>query len=198
MSAPKFVRPLTKAEQVEIVRLIRRSRDGRLVRRALMVQMSARGHLPRQIAETLSCSVPTVHRTLDAFNGRAIDGLPDAPRSGRPRKATERYLQCLKEAVATSPIDYGYVFTSWTLPRLREHLARCCRVLLHPNHLGRLMAKHRIVYRRPQHVMGHLQDPQEYEEKKALLAFLKKTRSTQGTTSISSSWMNPRFISTRP
>lgn len=196
MSAPRFVRPLTKAEQVEIARLVRRGRDGRLVRRALMVQMSAKGQKAGAIAETLSTSVPTVHRTLKAFNSRGLDGLPDAPRSGRPPKASERYVECLKEAVATSPIDYGYVFTSWTLPRLREHLARRCRVVLHPDYLGRLMAKHGIVYRRPRHVMGHLQDPQEYEEKKALLAFLKKTRSTGGTISISSSSTNRRFTST--
>lgn len=198
MSAPMFVRSLTKAEQAEIQRLVRRGRDGRLVRRALTVQMSAKGQKAGQIAETLSTSVPTVHRTLRAFNARGLDGLPDAPRSGRPAKATERYVQCLKEAVATSPVDCGYIFTSWTLPRLREHLARRCRVLLHPDYLGRLMAKHGIVYRRPRHIMGHLQDPQDYEEKKAVLAFLKKTRSTTGTNSTSSSSMNRRFISTRP
>lgn len=198
MSAPKFVRPLTKTEQVAIAHLIRRGRDGRVVRRALMVQMSAKGHKAGAIAETLGTSVPTVHRTLKAFTARGLDGLPDAPRSGRPPKASERYVEYLKEAVATSPIDCGYVFTSWTLLRLREHLARRCRVVLHPDYLGRLMAKHGIVYRRPRHVMGHLQDPQAYEEKKALLAFLKKTRSRGDTISISSSSTNRRFISTRP
>lgn len=46
--------------------------------------------------------------------------------------------------------------------------------------------------------MGHFQDPKDYNEKKAILDFLKKTRSTRGTTSTSSSSMSVRFISTLP
>ena len=81
---------------------------------------------------------------------------------------------------------------------LREHLARECDTLLHPDYLARLMAKHGIVYRRPRHIMGHLRDPEEYDEKKEIIKFLKKTRSTPKGTSTSFSSMNVKFISTRP
>jgi transposase len=124
--------------------------------------------------------------------------LPDKPRPGRPPKATDEYVRLLKEAVATSPRDMGYPFSSWTTARLREHLARRCRVILHPDYLARLMARHGIVYRRPRHVMGHLQDPKEYNEKKELIEFLKKTRLRGGTTSTCSSSTSVKFTSTRP
>jgi transposase len=75
-----------------------------------------------------------------------------------------------------TPHERGYPFSCWTLARLREHLARRTRVILSTGHLGRLLAKHNIVYRRPKHGMTHLRDPQEYNEKKAFLAFVKKGR----------------------
>jgi len=47
--------------------------------------------------------------------------------------------------------------------------------MLSPAHLSRLMAENRVVYRRPKHGMTHLRDPKEYDEKKAFLAFVKKS-----------------------
>jgi transposase len=198
MSAPKYVRPLSAEEATQIEKLIRQGGDARVVRRAQMIRLSAKKRKCREIAELLGFTVPTVHRTIDAFNECGVKGLRDRPRSGRPRKATDKYIECLKEAVASSPLDFGYVFTSWTLPRLREHLARKYGVVLHPDYLGRLMSRHGIVYRRPRHVMGHLSDPEEYEEKKEFLDFLKKRRSMRAVGSTSSSSMSVRFISTRP
>ncbi|MFT3787971.1 MAG: winged helix-turn-helix domain-containing protein [Tepidisphaeraceae bacterium] len=102
--------------------------------------------------------------------------LFDRPHVGRPSKVTERYVTPLKAAVAKGPGDMGYAFTAWTLDRLREHLLRRTKVSLSPAHLSRLPHAHGIVYRRPKHGMAHLRDPHEYDQKKALLAFLKKGR----------------------
>jgi transposase len=143
-------------------------------------------------------SVPGVRLVVRNFNERGMEALSDKPRSGRPPKATTRYVACLKQAVAKSPRAFGYVFGSWTLDRLREHLGRRCNVLLNPHYLSRLMNKHGIVYRRPRHIMGHLRDPHEYQEKKELLAFLKKTRGMAQPDSNCSTLMSVKFISTRP
>lgn len=198
MSAAKFVRPLTASEDAELRRLIRKGSDARVVRRAQMVHLSSLGKKCGEIAGLLGFTVPTVHRAIDEFNARGVRGLPDRPRSGRPPKATQRYVSCLKEAVRTSPVELGYAFASWTLSRLREHLGRECGVVLHPGYLSRLMAKHGIVYRRPRHVMAHLRDEREYDEKKVFLDFLKRGRSSAAPVSISSSSTSVRFISTRP
>ena len=198
MAVAKYVRVLRRAEKIEVARLIRKGGDARIVRRAQMIRLSAQGRKCGEIAELLGFSVPTVHRVIDAFNAGGIDRLADRPRSGRPRKVTDQYIRYLKAAVAKSPRDLGYRFASWTLPRLREHLLKKCKVLLHPDYLARLMARHGIVYRRPRHVMGHLRDPKDYQEKKELLNFLKKTRSILGMTSTCCSSMSVKFISTRP
>jgi transposase len=198
VNPPKFVRRLNPKEKKEIENLARRAADTRVMQRAQMIRLSSRGKKCREIAELLGFSVPTVHRVIDAFNEEGLGGLPDKPREGRPRKVTEQYIQRLKEAVAQSPRDIGYPFSSWTAPRLREHLARKCNVLIHQDYLCRLMNKHGIVYRRPRHVMGHLQDPEEYDEKKEVIRFLKKAQSRKRRTSTSSSLMSVKFISTRP
>lgn len=196
MSQPKYVRTLSRREKREIEMLIRRVGDSRRMRRAQVVRLSSQGKKAWEIAQALGFSVPSVHRAIDAFNGEGIKGLSEKPRSGRPPKAGQEYVKLLKEAVATPPVELGYPFSSWTVGRLREHLARKCRVVLHPDYLARLMARHAIVYRRPRHVMDHLRDKKEYDEKKEIIAFLKKARSKGKATSTSSSSMSVKFTST--
>jgi len=197
MSRPIFVRRLSKTETAALDALVRSNADARQLRRAQMIRLSSLGHTSGEIARLLNLSVPSVTRMIRRFNREGIAGLADKPRSGRPPRARDRYMKLLKQAVATSPQDMGYAFSSWSLSRLREHLFAKTSVLLSPGYLSRLMAKHGIVYRRPRHVMGHLRDQAEYDEKKAFLDFLKKTPwpPQPGLTSCSST--SVKFTSTR-
>lgn len=197
MSRPLFVRRLTLLEQKELRRLVRAGVDARVVRRAQMVLLSVERQTPSQIGTLWQLTAQGVRKILIRFNQEGIAGLADRPRRGRPRKTNERYVALLKQAVVVDPRDLGYSFGCWTLERLREHLARRTRILLSVAHLSRLMAEHGIVYRRPKHGMTHLRDPQEYEEKKAFLAFVKKRPSTREPTLNCSTSTSVRFISTR-
>src|SRR5579872_1624685 len=197
MSRPLFVRRLTLFEQRELRRLVRGGDDARVVRRAQMVRLSAQGQTPSQIGAVWQLTAQGVRKILNRFNQESIAGLADRPRRGRPRKTNERYVALLKQAVVADPREQGYAFGCWTLERLREHLARRTRVLLSVAQLSRLMAEHGVVYRRPKHGMTHLRDPQEYEEKKAFLAFVKKRPATREPRLICSTSTSVRFISTR-
>lgn len=197
MSRPLFVRRLSKREAADLDRLVRSNCDPRRLRRAQIIRLSSLGHKCSEIARFLNISTPCVTQTIHRFNREGIGGLADKPRPGRPPRARERYIKLLKEAVTTSPQDMGYAFSSWSLSRLREHLFHKTSVLLSPGYLSRLMAKHGIVYRRPRHVMGHLRDQAEYDEKKAFLDFLKKTPWPPRPDSTSSSSTSVKFISTR-
>lgn len=169
MSRPVFVRKLTKTEQAKITRLIRSNEDARIVRRAQMIWSSSRGKKTAEIAEMWGITGDTVLRTIQNFNADGLMSLADKPRKGRPRKTTNRYVRLLKEAVQKSPRDFGYPFSSWTLDRLREHLGKQTGMLLNPRYLSQLMARQGIVYRRPKHVMAHLRNAKDYNEKKAIL-----------------------------
>lgn len=169
-----FVRKLKAKEQAELSRIVHSREDGRIVRRAQMILQSAQGVRVPAIASAWDTTVQTVLKTIHRFNREGLVGLADRPRSGQPVTATDRYVEVLKQAVQRSPRDLGYPFSSWTRKRVREHVGHETGVLLNPRYLSTLMGKHGIVYRRPKHLMTHLGDPQEYDEKKALLEFLKK------------------------
>jgi transposase len=198
MSLPLFVRELTQEEQKELAKLIRGGRDAKVVRRAQMIRLSLQGKTAAQIASLWDVTGEAIRRTIKRFNARGIASLADQHRGGRPLKADDRYLALLKQAVQTTPRDLGYPFSCWTLERLREYLAQKTHILLHPNYLSTLMANNGIVYRRPKHSMVHLRDPQEYNEKKAFLEFIKKGRLPQKPPLACSTSMSARFTSTRP
>jgi transposase len=198
MSGPLFVRSLTARERRELTRLVRAGLDGRVVRRAQMIRLSSAGKTAAEIAAVWAVSGQGVRKIINRFNREGIAGLSDRQRPGRPRKTDGRYVELLKRAVSVSPRDLGYAFTCWTLDRLREHLACKTRIVLSVPHLSRLMAEHDIVYRRPKHGMTHLRDPNEYDEKKAFLDFLKKGPPIRRPPSTCSTSTSVRFTSTRP
>ena len=197
MSRPVFVRKLTKTEQAKITRLIRSNEDARIARRAQMIWLSSQGKKTVEIAEMWGITGATVLRTIQSFNAKGLISLADKPRKGRPRKTTDRYLRLLKEAVQKSPRDFGYPFSSWTLDRLREYLGQQTGTLLNPRYLSQLMAREGIVYRRPKHVMAHLRNAKDYNEKKAILEFLKNAQSKGTPTSTFSTSTNVKFTCTR-
>jgi len=197
MSKPVFIRKLTKSEQSKLTQLVHSNQDGRIVRRGQIIRLSSQGKKAAEIAQLWAITIPTVLQTIYRFNAEGLKGLVDKPRRGRPAKATDQYVALLKEAVQTSPRDLGYPFSSWTLNRLREYLGRQTGKLLNPRYLSQLMAKHGIVYRRPKHVMAHLRDPKDYNEKKALLEFLKNAQQKGKPASIFSTSTNVKFTSTR-
>jgi transposase len=198
MSHRLLVREVTDQEERELRRLLRASRDARVVRRAQIICLSRQGMTASKIASMWGLTAQGIRKTIKRFNAGGIPSLADQHRGGRPGKATDHYVALLKEAVQTSPRDMGYPFSCWTLDRLREHLARRTRIILHPNYLSTLMSKNGIVYRRPKHGMSHLRDSQEYDEKKAFLEFVKRGRHIRRQPSTCSTSMSVRFISTRP
>lgn len=175
-----FIRKLKKAEWSELSRLLHSREDGRVVRRAQMILRSSQGIKVPAIASAWDTTIRTVLKTIHRFNVEGPGSLTDKPRSGRPTKATDQYVDVLKQAVQKSPRDLGYPFSSWALERLCEYVGHQTGVLLNPRYLSSLMGKHGIVYRRPKHLMAHLRDPQEYDEKKAILEFLKKLDREEG------------------
>ena len=193
-----FVRELTRAEREQLTNAIHHGKSVAVAHRCQIVFMSSQGLGATQIARLCSSSRSGVRKIINVFNRGGFAALQDKPHTGRPRKTNQRYVELLKRAVQSDPREMGYVFGCWTLERLREHLALKTRIIISPAHLARLMAENKIVYRRPKHGMSHLRDPQEYDEKKAFLEFVKRGPLKQTPPMTCSTLINVRFISTRP
>lgn len=85
LRSPRVVE-LTVAGRAVLVRLTRSpSVTAGLAQRARIVLLAADGLPIRQIAPTVGVDRNVVRRWLDRFRAEGLAGLPDRPRSGRPR-----------------------------------------------------------------------------------------------------------------
>ncbi len=85
LRSPRVV-DLTTEGRAALVRLTRRPTvAASLARRARIVLLAADGLPLRQIARRVGMDHKGVRLWLDRFRAAGVDGLPDRPRSGRPR-----------------------------------------------------------------------------------------------------------------
>jgi transposase len=141
----------------EITRSARESSQARL--RATVILMSAQGVVAQAIASALGMGIRTVYLTRRRWRRKAFDGLDDAPRSGRPPRATRGYLRKLVRTVETDPRDLGYVFTRWTCAKLAEYMRQQTGIDLCPDWVGVLLKRQGFVWRKSKLTTRNLQDP---------------------------------------
>jgi transposase len=142
------LRTLTEDERLKIDRLTHaQSAPVRLVRRARIIAAAASGlHVPA-IAAQLNLSEKCVRQWIARVNAVGLEGLDDAPRSGRPRTYDEAaYSQVVAKArsLPPKPAEGAVPPTChWTLDRLQAELAHDglsikrsqVRRILHAEHL---------------------------------------------------------------
>jgi transposase len=124
-----YVRPLTPEEGTKLARLARsQTAPVRLARRADIILRSARGVTAPTIARDLGLVEKTVRVWIERFAAAGLDGLDDAPRSGRPRTYTEEDRgRVIAKARALPPKpEQGELPPTchWTLDRLQAELGR--------------------------------------------------------------------------
>jgi transposase len=124
-----YVREPTAEERAKLTRLARsQTAPVRLARRAEIVLRSAQRETAPAIARGLGLAEKTVRLWVERFDAAGLDGLEDAPRSGRPPTYTEaqrgrvlakaRGLPPKPEAGEAPPTCH------WTLDRLAAELHR--------------------------------------------------------------------------
>ncbi len=148
----------------------RRALAPRVRERLEMVKAAALGEDVAAIARWVGRSPPTVRLWLRRFRDGGAAALADAPRPGRPAKASEAYLQALEATVETAPPALGLPFDVWTSDRLSAYLAGATGVRIAPGWLRALLARREFVCGRPKHTLTHLQDPAEVAACEAALA----------------------------
>jgi len=122
---------------------------GRVAQRAWMVIWSSDGVSVTEIAQRLYCRPKTVRRWLNRYQQQGGDGLLDRPRGGRPTVVTPVAEQVIFTQINQPPWTFGYVFSIWTVVSLCAHLARCCRLILHPRRVREVLHRWRYSFRRP-------------------------------------------------
>jgi transposase len=114
---------LTEAEQADIEHLIQTEKRAEVRQRATALHMLHLGYTPSQVAQVMQVRLSSLYNWHHRWRQGGKDALADRPKPGRRRKTTPTYWQALEQALAQDPSALGYLFTVWTLERLRDHLA---------------------------------------------------------------------------
>lgn len=173
MPMPQVPVVVTRWEREKLRRLIGSS-DGRVVRRAQVIELSRRRRPVSEIASITGYSQEGIRDLKHRWNERGEDALTDAPRSGRPSRVTPQYRKRLAEAVKKGPAEFGYVFTVWTTARLAEHMAQTTGIRIGPARLRQVLHELDMSWTRPAHTTRNLQDPEEHERARKGLKRLKR------------------------
>src|SRR5271157_5355134 len=110
--------PTTKAALDQLVRSP--STPQSLVQRGRIVLAAAAGQTNQQIAGDLQMPEVTVSKWRRGFASQGLEGLQDAPRSGRPVKHGPEIVQRVQNRVCQQPEHYS----RWSVRNLAKDLTR--------------------------------------------------------------------------
>lgn len=111
---------LTMAEKEELLTMSRSRRlERRYVERAEIILLSNQGLPMRDIVEQTGLSKPVVNKWRQRFRQLGIDGLKDAPRSGKPRVITPEQQAMVIDKACSKP---GGGYTNWSQKRIADEV----------------------------------------------------------------------------
>lgn len=117
----KYIVTLSPEEQAELSELTRKGQlSVRKMKRAQILLAANKGHSDEAIADMLSTSPSTVHRTRQKF----VEGNVELALSERPRSGSQKKLDSKAEAllVATACSEPPAGRAKWTMQLLAERL----------------------------------------------------------------------------
>lgn len=159
---------LTDDQRTELQRRTRaaglkaRTRD-----RLEMVRLADAGMSIPQVARVLRISEVRVRHWIKRFLAEGFEALPDQPHLGQPSQLTPALLAALRTEIDKRD-------RAWTAPQLAAWLAEHHGVSFSPHHLGALLRRAGLSYRRTERTLQHKQDPELVAAKRAALEALEK------------------------
>jgi transposase len=122
---------LNPEQRAELARALQGAQTARLYRRLKIIDLASRGHCIDELAELFDVSSRSVQHYLERYHRGGLAALPDAPRSGRPRKLPPEYdhgsesqatwQRLLDRRPSTIP-ELGTPCHVWTLALLARYL----------------------------------------------------------------------------
>ena len=170
----KLTHQLTEEGLQEIVKAIKHDKRPEVRQPAMGLRWWHEGKAPKEVAELLSVSQPTVYDWHHRWQSQGVEGLANRPKSGRPGKANPNYVEILEQVVDQDPQALGYAFSLWTTERLRLHLKAKTGIELKPTQFRALLKEHDFVYRRTKHDFTNLQAANARQAAEEWLQELKK------------------------
>jgi transposase len=122
MTSPYQVRPRDADRTLLQARVRAGNTAQKMALRALIVLMAADGASNATIAEELGVCVDTARKWRARFCANGIEGLVDAPRSGRPPVYSAGEVARVKAWACELPAEHGQPLSRWSAPELARQL----------------------------------------------------------------------------
>jgi len=161
MARTKRSLKLTPTERKRLLGALRQQGEGGVALRAAIVLWSAQGQSAASIAQALGVTPRTVYGWRQRWRALRLEGLADAPRSGRPARVDADYLALLVRTAQADPHQLGFAFARWTCARLAAYLQQRTGLQVSAYWVGELLRCHGFVWRRTQLTTRNLPDEAE-------------------------------------
>jgi transposase len=156
------LRELTEEEQRAIERLVNaRSTPVGKLKRAQIIWLANQGQLTPEIAKQLNVSERMVRNRLHRFNEQGLQGLEEAPRSGRPVTYEPALVSEIIQTALSRPADLGEEgYTTWTLDRLVDYLHRVKGIRMKRSRISEIFIAEGLSWRHEETWFGERVDPE--------------------------------------
>lgn len=139
----------------ELDELYRTTRDVRVRTRAQMILLAAEQRLAiSEVAAIVHESGETVRRWIHRYEAEGLDGLSDAPRSGKPAKAGAAYRERLVKLVRRRPRALDLPSRCGPPPGWPTRLAEETGLRMSVASIHRLLRAAGLGFGRPQHTIS--------------------------------------------
>jgi len=114
---------LTDKEKEALEKIIRSKKtEYRLVQRTKVVLLSSENkYRNTEIGNKVGCSRETVRHWQKSFHKSRLEGIKDAPRSGKPPQFTSKQRTKIMALATKKPEDKGLHFTDWSTRELANY-----------------------------------------------------------------------------
>lgn len=120
-NASVYARELSDEEEMVLKRATK-SNNTFVRDRARIILLSSERFFARQISEKVGCEAKKVRKAIKKFNENGLEALQKGKAKGAIPKFTEAAKKLVLLHFSKKPRDFGYHFTTWTLPKFRKHL----------------------------------------------------------------------------
>src|SRR5258708_5210341 len=155
------LRELSEEEQKTKERLVhaRNTRVGKL-KRAQIIWLASQEQLTPEIAKQLKVSERMVRNRLHRFNEQGLQGLEEAPRSGRPVTYEPALVSEIIQTALSRPKDLGEEdYATWTLDRLVDYLHRVKGSRIQRSRISEIFISEGLSWRHEETWFGERVDP---------------------------------------
>ncbi len=140
---------IDRGQRRRMKRLLQKTRSRIEALRARILLLLHGGHQPSEVAALSGCARATVYRTVYRFEDLGEDGLLDRRAHRAPKKVTANVETKLVSYIDSSPQDFGWQRTAWTLELLAAQLVQDTGVRLSPSHVRNLLLANDVRRGRP-------------------------------------------------